>query len=63
MEQSFAKLSENISTTIIVNFASKFSFQSDELSRYLTFCPDYFGNVGKRLDKKAMVNFKRMRNK
>ena len=26
--------------------------------RYLDFCPDIFGYVGKRLDKKAKVNFK-----
>ena len=28
------------------------------VSRYLNFCPDFFGYVGKRLDKKARVNFK-----
>ena len=27
-------------------------------SRYLTFCLDVFGRVGKRLDKKDKVNFK-----
>ena len=27
--------------------------------RYLDFCPDFFGQVGKRLDKKNGVNFKR----
>ena len=26
--------------------------------RYLNFCLDIFGQVGKRLDKKAKVNFK-----
>ena len=26
--------------------------------KYLHFCPDVFGHVGKRLDKKAKVNFK-----
>ena len=26
--------------------------------RYLNFCPDFFGHVGKRLDKKVKVNFK-----
>ena len=26
--------------------------------RYLDFCPNIFGHVGKRLDKKAEVNFK-----
>ena len=26
--------------------------------RYLNFCPDFFGHVGKRLDKKAKANFK-----
>ena len=26
--------------------------------RFLSFCPDFFGHVGKRLDKKVMVNFK-----
>ena len=28
------------------------------LLRYLNFCPDFFGHVGKRLDKKTKVNFK-----
>ena len=28
------------------------------MSRYLNFCPNVFGHVGKRLDKKASVNFK-----
>ena len=28
------------------------------MSRYLNFCPNAFGHVGKRLDKKASVNFK-----
>ena len=27
-------------------------------SRYLHFCPHFFGYVAKRLDKKAKVNFK-----
>ena len=27
-------------------------------SVYLNFCPDFFGLVGKRLDKKAKVDFK-----
>ena len=27
-------------------------------ARYLSFCPDFFGHVGKQLDKKAKVNFK-----
>ena len=26
--------------------------------RYINFCPDFFGYVGKRLHKKAKVNFK-----
>ena len=26
--------------------------------KYLHFCPDVFGHVGKRLDKKAKINFK-----
>ena len=26
--------------------------------RYLNFCPDFFGYEGKRLDKKAKINFK-----
>ena len=26
--------------------------------KYLHFCPDFFGHVGKRLEKKAKVNFK-----
>ena len=26
--------------------------------RYINFCPDFLGHVGKRLDKKAKVNFK-----
>ena len=26
--------------------------------RYLIFCPDIFGHVGKRLDEKAKANFK-----
>ena len=30
------------------------------LLRYLNFCPDFFGHVGKRLDKKVKVNFKFM---
>ena len=28
------------------------------LLRFLNFCPDFFGHVGKRFDKKAKVNFK-----
>ena len=28
------------------------------LLRYLNFCPDFFGHVGKWLDKKTKVNFK-----
>ena len=27
-------------------------------SRYLSFCPDFFGRVAKRLDQKNKVNFK-----
>ena len=26
--------------------------------KYLHFCPDVYGHVGKRLDKKAKINFK-----
>ena len=26
--------------------------------RYINFCPDFFGHVGKRLDKEAEINFK-----
>ena len=26
--------------------------------RYLNFCPNFFGHVGKRLDKNVKVNFK-----
>ena len=36
-----------------ISFEKFFSFL-----RYLNFCPDVFGHVGKRLDKKAEVNFK-----
>ena len=28
------------------------------LSRYLNFCPNFFGDLGKRLDKKVKINFK-----
>ena len=34
-------------------FKKLFTFQ-----RYLNFCLDFFSHVGKRLDKKAMVNFR-----
>ena len=27
-------------------------------SRYMNFCPDFFGHIGKRIDKKAKANFK-----
>ena len=37
----------------LFNFESSFLFL-----RYLNFCPDIFGHVRKRLDKKAKVNFK-----
>ena len=33
-------------------------FISPFLLRYLDFCPDFFSQVGKRLDKKANVNFR-----
>ena len=38
------------------------SFKNDakcfEFLRYLSFCPDFCGHAGKRLDKKAKVDFK-----
>ena len=27
-------------------------------SRYMNFCPDFFGHIGKRIDKKAKADFK-----
>ena len=34
-----------------------FCFILKALLRYLNFCPDFFGVIGKGLDKKAKVNF------
>ena len=35
-----------------------FHLRSSFRLRYISFCPNFYGQVGKRLDKKAKVNFK-----
>ena len=42
----------------MINNAFYFILKALCILRYLYFCPDFFGNVGKRLDKKANINFK-----
>ena len=37
---------------------SCFILKALSISRYFSFCPDYFDHEGKRLDKKAKINFK-----
>ena len=53
---AFIFFSESLLKLMIIGFY--FILKLFSFLRYSNFCPDFFGHLGKRLDKKAKINFK-----